>query len=80
MLVLVMTSKSPDKIGTFVWSEIPTVRSFVKMIVSNRYRFPTVDCDDSARELMKEGEQKSRDMVRFLSLPCGQDLCPFLTF
>jgi hypothetical protein len=66
MLVLVLASKSPSKIGEYVWSEIPTVRSLVKMIVSNRYRFPTVDCDDSARERMKEGEQKSRDKVRFL--------------
>jgi hypothetical protein len=68
MLVLIMASKSPDKIGAFVWSEIPSVRSLVKMIVSNRYRFPTVDCDDAAREEMKEGEQKLRDTVRILPI------------
>jgi hypothetical protein len=68
MLVLILASKSPSKIGAFVWREFPSVRSLVKMIVSNRYRFPTVDCDDAAREEMKEGKQKSRDTVRILRL------------
>lgn len=66
VLALVLCGRSPDSIGAVVWEENPTLRSLVKMIVSNRYRFPTVDCDDRTREEMKKAEQAARDQVRSL--------------
>ena len=33
------------------------------MVTSDRYRFPTVDCDDFARDAMKKTEQSMRDEV-----------------
>lgn len=66
-MTLVMCSKSTQKIGSIVWKENPTVRNLIKMIVSKRYRFPTVDCDDRAREEMKQSEQDARDKVCILS-------------
>ena len=61
MLGLVMSGASPEKIGEVVWREHPTLRALMKMITSVRYRFPTVDCDDVARELMKKEEHDSRE-------------------
>jgi hypothetical protein len=73
MLVLIVCSKSPYSVGTVVWNENPTVCALIKMIVSNRYRFPTVDCDDTTRDNMKRGEQAARDKVCMCHLyqsPC----------
>jgi hypothetical protein len=64
MLVLIMSCKSSSAFGSVVWKSNPTVCALIKMIVSNRYRFPTVDCDDAARESLKRDEQTARDMVR----------------
>lgn len=73
MLVLIMSSKSTSHIGRVMWDENPTLAALVKMIVSNRYRFPTVDCDEVAREAMKRAEQAARDVVslqfRFPTVP-----------
>ncbi len=63
MLALVMSAASPDLIGIVVWKEHPTLRALMKMITSNRYRFPTVDSDESMREEMKKCEQAARDEV-----------------
>jgi hypothetical protein len=38
------------------------------MVTSDRYRFPTVDCDDSARDELKKTEQAMRDEVRTCSI------------
>lgn len=62
-MALVLSGASTAKIGAVVWVEHPTLRALVKMIVSNRYRFPTVDCDDTMREEIKKAEQAARDMV-----------------
>jgi hypothetical protein len=68
MLALVMSAASPDLIGIVVWKEHPTLRALMKMITSERYRFPTVDSDESMREEMKKCEQDARDEVSpFLS-------------
>jgi integrator complex subunit 1 len=66
MLALVMCAYAPDQIGAVVWEEHPTVRALIKMITSNRYRFPTVDCDENERLNMKELEQSARDKVGFI--------------
>lgn len=63
MLALVLSGSSTRAIGNAVWNESPTAQSLVKMIVSNKYRFPTIDCDDGMREEMKRLEQAARDEV-----------------
>jgi hypothetical protein len=63
-LALVMCGASPEHIGAAGWEEHPTLRALIKMVTSDRYRFPTVDCDDIAREEMKKTEQTMRDEVR----------------
>ena len=60
-LALVMCGASPDRIGEAAWNEHPTLRALIKMVTSNRYRFPTVDCDEASREEMKRTEQTMRD-------------------
>jgi hypothetical protein len=63
MLALIMSAASPDLIGIVIWKEHPTLRALMKMITSERYRFPTVDSDESMREEMKKCEQAARDEV-----------------
>jgi hypothetical protein len=63
MLALIMSAASPDLIGIMIWKEHPTLRALMKMITSERYRFPTVDSDESMREEMKKCEQAARDEV-----------------
>lgn len=63
-LALIMCGSSPDRIGRVAWDEQPTLRSLIKMVTSDKYRFPTVDCDEEARDEMKKTEQAMRDEVR----------------
>ena len=63
MLILVMCGASPHKIGEFMWEEYPTMQALIKMTTSGRYRFPTADCDDFAKEVMKKGEVDLREQV-----------------
>jgi len=58
---LIMCGGAPETIGDVLCREHPTIRALVKMVVSGRYRFPTVDCNESTREAMKEGEAILRD-------------------
>lgn len=60
-LALAMCGACPEGIGSMAWNEHPTLRVLIKMVTSDRYRFPTVDCDDTAREEMKKTEQEMRD-------------------
>jgi integrator complex subunit 1 len=61
-LALIMCAASTQDIGEVIWSEHPTLQSMIKMVTSNRYRFPTVDCDDRARNEAKVAEQNARDL------------------
>jgi DNA-binding transcriptional MocR family regulator len=72
MLALVMCSRSPTKIGVVLWKEHPTLRALIKMVTSNRFRFPTVDCDEDERIAMKAAEQTARDKVSYVGrlAPC----------
>lgn len=65
MLALAMCGHSPSKIGALVWQEHPTLRALIKMVTANRFRFPTVDCDENERTEMKKLEQAARDEVIF---------------
>jgi hypothetical protein len=66
----VMCGSSPDSIGMAAWKDYPTLRALMKMVTSDRYRFPTVDCDDGSRDEMKKAEQSMRDEVRTCILGC----------
>lgn len=59
-LALIMAGASPTDIGSSLAEEHPTIRELIKMVTSGRYRFPTIDCDDSKREEMKKGESEMR--------------------
>ena len=63
ILALVMCGVAPQQIGATVWEEHPTLRALIKMVVSSRYRFPTVDCGELDRSEMKKQEQHMRDEV-----------------
>ena len=71
-LALVMIGASPEGIGATLSEQHPTLRELIKMVTSGRYRFPTVDCDDTQREEMKKGEndtrQKESNAAEFLFL------------
>mmetsp|Transcript_59446 Transcript_59446/g.145493 ORF Transcript_59446/g.145493 Transcript_59446/m.145493 type:complete len:1801 (-) Transcript_59446:117-5519(-) len=60
-LGLILCGSSTETVGTKAFQEHPTIRALIKMVTSDRYRFPTVDCDDSAREEQKKTEQEMRD-------------------
>lgn len=45
-----------------MWDDHPTVRMFIKMIVSGNCRFPTVDCDEHMESEMKADEQKAHEI------------------
>lgn len=62
-LALIMCGSSPKEIGSAAWNEHPTLRVLIKMVTSDKYRFPTVDCDEVARDEMKKTEQAMRDEV-----------------
>jgi integrator complex subunit 1 len=60
-LALIMCGASPDTIGSVALEKFPTLKALIKMITSDRYRFPTVDADEAAREEQKKTEQMMRD-------------------
>ena len=60
-IALIMCGASPDAIGSVALEKFPTLKALIKMITSDRYRFPTVDSDDAAREEQKKTEQTMRD-------------------
>lgn len=64
MLALAMCGHSPSKLGAVMWEEHPTLRALITMVTSNRFRFPTVDCDEDARAEVKRLEQAARESVR----------------
>ena len=61
ILGLVMCGSNPERIGSVVWKDHPTLCGLIKMVTSTKYRFPTVDCDEVSRERMKQEEQTARD-------------------
>lgn len=63
ILALVMCGVDPKQIGATLWEEHPTLRGLMKMVISSRYRFPTVDCDEAERAETKKREQEMREEV-----------------
>jgi hypothetical protein len=68
MIALVICAKSPSKIGAVVWQDHPTLRALMKMITTNRFKFPTVDCDEPERNEMKRLDYAAREEVGELAL------------
>ena len=60
-LALILCGASPKIVGAVALEKFPTLRALIKMITSDRYRFPTVDCDEKGREEQKKIEQAMRD-------------------
>ena len=58
-----MCGSSPKEIGSVAWEKHPTLRVLIKMVTSDRFKFPTVDCDEVGRDEMKKTEQTMRDEV-----------------
>lgn len=50
-------------VGKTMWNDHPTIRGLIKMTTSQKYRFPTADCDEAAREKirMEDGKAKERE-------------------
>ena len=70
MLALVICSTSPQSIGGVMFQEHPTIRALIKMVTSGRFRFPTIDCDDETKKLMKREDHEARAKVcLFLTQP-----------
>lgn len=67
MIALVLCSNSPQKIGTLVWREHPTLQAIIKMVTSKRFRFPTVDCDEVEKMNMKKLDYAAREEVRYFT-------------
>ena len=65
MISLVLCANSPEKIGMLVWREHPTLQAIIKMVTSQRFRFPTVDCNDVTKMEMKKLDYVAREEVRF---------------
>jgi integrator complex subunit 1 len=59
-LALIICGMAPNEVGSVAWKEHPTLRALMKMVTSDRYRFPTADCDPTARDEMLKTEQAMR--------------------
>jgi integrator complex subunit 1 len=59
VIALVICGKSTN-IADVMWDACPTLHVLMKMIITNRFTFPTVDCDESQRIKMEECEYKAR--------------------
>ena len=65
---LVLSGKAPREIGAEMWMEHPTLRALMKMTVSRKFLFPTVDCDNESRAKMKMDDIDMADQVRSVAL------------
>ena len=63
MLALVLCGHSATKLGSAMWDKHPTLRALITMVTAGRFRFPTIDCDETARAEMKRLEKAARDSV-----------------
>eukprot|EP00804_Cyclotella_cryptica_P023942 CCRYP_010070-RB/>CCRYP_010070-RB protein AED:0.03 eAED:0.03 QI:390/1/1/1/0.8/0.83/6/266/1137 len=59
-IALVVCSLS-SHVGITMWKEHPTLRALIKMTTSQKYRFPTADCDDVQKEVVRLEEAKVRE-------------------
>ena len=65
---LVLCGTAPDTLGKLIWDEYPTIRALMKMTIAGKYRFPTTDCNEEEREMMKANDYALRNQVSLLML------------
>lgn len=51
-----------SSVGSDMWKQHPTLRSLIKMTTSQKYRFPTADCDDTKKELIRAEDGKMKEL------------------
>ena len=57
VLYFVICGKAPRLVDADMWFKNPTLRALVKMIVTRKDIFPTVDCNEKESDLMKSLQQ-----------------------
>ena len=50
-----------SSVGSEMWGQHPTLRSLIKMTTSQKYRFPTADCDVAQKDLIREEDRKMKE-------------------
>ncbi len=60
-IALVLSGLSPKDVGAELWNLHPTMRALIKMTTSQKYRFPTADCDEAQRDKVKHLEARTRE-------------------
>lgn len=50
-----------SSIGKFLWEEHPTLRALIKMTTAQKYRYPTADCDDAEKEIVRIEDGKVKE-------------------
>ncbi|KAL7535980.1 hypothetical protein ACHAXR_006845, partial [Thalassiosira sp. AJA248-18] len=83
-IALVLSGILPEQVGKAMWEEAPTLRALIRMTTSQKYRFPTADCNEKEKERVRQAEEKVREEVSTNlilitppetgSLPCTRSL------
>ena len=60
-IALVLSGLSPKDVGAALWNQHPTMRALIRMTTSQKYRFPTADCNEDEREKVKQIEARARE-------------------
>ena len=60
-IALVLSGLSPKDVGAALWNQHPTLRALIRMTTSQKYRYPTADCDEAERDKVKQIEAKTRE-------------------
>ena len=72
-IALVLVGLSPKDVGAALWNHSLTMRALIKMTTSEKFCFPTADCDEAERRHVKQMEKKTRDLesniVEMLFMP-----------
>lgn len=72
-IALVLCGLSPKDVGAALWNHSLTMRALIKMTTSEKFCYPTADCDEAERRHVKQMEKKTRDLesniVEMLFMP-----------
>ncbi|KAL7500440.1 hypothetical protein ACHAWT_008914, partial [Skeletonema menzelii] len=60
-IALALCGLSPKDVGAELWNQHPTLRALIRMTTSQKYRFPTADCDEAERDKVKQVEARTRE-------------------
>jgi len=62
-IALTLSGLLPDKVGSRMWQENPTLRALIRMTTSQKYRFPTADCSNSEKKKVRLAEERMKQEV-----------------